>query len=74
MSRRDKIHTVPGEEFPCQFCEGKFGIARDNATGEPAALWHTVPECETFLLLQIADFVAATNTKIAKTAGGNRTN
>jgi len=54
------LHTRPEDYLQCQFCRGTFAPARASS-GDPVALVHTDPPCDTFMVLEVADFVAATN-------------
>jgi hypothetical protein len=54
------LHTRPEDHLRCQFCNGTFAPAREP-NGDPVALIHTQPPCDTFMALEVEDFVAATN-------------
>lgn len=45
----------------CPFCDGSFSDMCDPNTGKPEGLMHSMPMCEQFDTLGIADFLEAVN-------------
>ena len=60
----DNALSTDGVEYDCPFCLGHFSIGDDDAG--PIAVIHSVPPCQTFIELEVTDYVAKVNAKTGR--------